>query len=496
MSGKPRRTLPIGGGYGSTPHQRVDTSSSPDNSTNGDGEKEEVFRPHPDVEKARRFNFDRLKREIGNFISRLSASSKKPGFAPWVVTIGLIDLILIFFLVQIPSTTVVVSGLVLLFTINFWLLNRRLRSAYSNPPVRPAERLAPETGLPARVYQVNTFYGRPDVVPGMKTDEARDRRRELLESRIIELYRLGIAPTIWIGNSSGKNVKSMMSVIISSIISTLTNVPCYVIPTMANAQTGRAGKLTDLKGMSASMRQLAQKIRSGELEDPADLHALVKSAPDGAFVISEDPEGDDDTSYFMSGMYRDVVNFIGRVTPFRVMDTGNDGAHKQSVTVAGIEMAHVVIITAWVQNVDGLDKLHEALGDYWRYANRYLGEGKPMGSRDSAEDIPVREKVEKAIIAFNAVQPDEDLSKYSQYVRIGAQRHADFQGTMSYVRYDNYLRNLLEGFSLAKLDSDTYVDYLAITALCFERTAELMGIDIPERHPAIENFGKSYLPTD
>ncbi len=417
---------------------------------------------------------------------RASTLSKRPGFTPRLVTLVLLTVLLSFaFAMLTPSTAqlvlIVALGLVIV-VVSALALSR----AYEPIPVEKSGTVAPVHGLPKWKYRVLKFYGRPDLVPAMKPDELRETRIRFMEERIREV-RMYIRPVIWIANSSGKNGKSMMSVIIASIIGRVTRQPCFVLPTMANDKTGRAGKLTGLKGHSASMRQLHTLIEDRKMTDPGQVYNYVFSNADGAYVVSEDPVGDIGAKYLGNGMFRKVLKFLLRASPIAVLDTGNDGAHENSVTATGLEEAHVAILTAWVENVDGMDKLKEALAEYVRYARLFEKVGLSQGLRLTATDIPMEEKIRKSIAIFNGVDTTSDLSTYADHVRIDMDNPPAFEGDIHCVRYDEYLRYLLEGFSIDMMARDTYLDYLSIIALAFERAAELMGVEVPARHPFIVN---------
>jgi hypothetical protein len=412
------------------------------------------------------------------------AASQRPGFAAWAYTVLLVDGLVVYASVSWLKGHTMLIVLGVLTVCNLLVATKTLGSAYKPPAEVPEGALLPTEGLPKYIYKVSRLYGRQNKVPKLTKEQQLYEETSLLKKRLRELY-LYVQPTIWIGNEKGNSAKTTLTVGGGNLIADTLRRKVLLLFTSANTTTGTASKLAGLVKKTLTVRQLSRRL--GGIETPRDLFSQVNNTEHGLYVVGEDSGGSTRDGYFQADRYGKIFQKAYEESELLLLDTGNDGAHVGSVTVFGLQRADVPIFTAYVGvgGEPGLDKLSETIADYIDYAQENgEADAKPLGRRRVGSDIPLIEKCLGGVVVFNGLKPDQDLEDYRQYIG-----NPDFKGAILGTHWDDYLSTVTKKFEPELMAARTTRDYFLVYVAAFEQAAKLLGVEIPERHPAIRDIG-------
>lgn len=415
----------------------------------------------------------------GKLGERISAARRQPGFVARSFTLLVIDAIWAFVSTQLLIGPALAVGLVILLMGNLLLFKKALDDAYRPPLEAPDDKRIPKEGWPKLWYWLMKRYGHPERVPQPTAKQQLNEEINLLEDWIRALYRY-VQPVIWVGNGKGNAAKSFQSVIMGKTLGkVLKQCRIVLLVTSAEPSTATPGALSGLKE-TLNVRQYYNMVKEGKLPHYKDLYRHAHTTADGLTVVQEELGGSTTEEYFSEEEMSTIIKDARDKADIVILDTGNDGPRKSSVTIAALKLADVAVFSAFVGAPQTVHKVGANMA-------RYLGHA--MLSRENGAQPKLRDMIVNAPVVFHGVQPDEDLSKYRQdYLHIGQAGHELYQGPVAGVRWDDYLNKVVEGLDIEEMNRATYRDHLVVTGITLREAARLQEIEVPECHPAVRNL--------
>lgn len=433
---------------------------------------------------------------MGKVSERLVRSTKKSGFMAWACLFGTIIMTLVMVALTANKTISVAVVVLIVVIVAFGIYRVYARSEVLDF-VAPDQVVLPDRGFSKIHYFVNDKFGRPDLVPEISKEQARDvfeQQIGLLEDRVKVIFNSGVHPNIWIGNQKGSSAKSVMAVIMGEIIAEITRGIVVLLPASTSTQTATAGKLAGVRGKTLTLRQYSSMLKSGNVTFH-DLSRSVAVTKSGLYVISEDTQSSD-KSNFSKARWEEVYNHLRKNSSVIISDTGNDDAYRYTVTSAGIRQADVVVVPANRLMIQTLQSAGATLAYYMQMQRgiRQSSELTKDGAAIEGASIPVSEKLLKSIVVLNAYNPEEGhedfMSRLIQGIKQSGEDPSKFSDTRVFgIHRDDHLYKTDEGLDYSQMARTTYFDYLVVVVAVFEQAAKLQEVTIPERDWLIKNVG-------
>jgi hypothetical protein len=366
----------------------------------------------------------------------------------------------------------------------------------------------PTQGWPKWHYRLNKHVRRrPDLVPKLNAAQHLAYTKDLLKERMLELGRLGIHPTIWVGNFKGGAGKTFITLVGASIMRWVLQLTIYVLPTSTNTKTGTVAKLAGLEGKTLTVRQYYARLAEFASPNFRKLGRAVAATDVGLFVIgedsgnrrarkdSEDSEPQTFRGRFLAPMFNAIFNNVREATHILWTDTGNDDVEEmededekdQSIVVQALRKAGVAVFACNLGVSETADKLGDTILDHFQIAEDE-GPGIPRKERKNESGIPLIDKIRYSVVAIIGVEKgQEDPELYRHLVDLGTDKHGEpiFQGKIVLIHKDEYLFTVKKNLDIFKISDLATWDFCNLDCTILEQAAWLLGIDVPQRHPAI-----------
>lgn len=300
------------------------------------------------------------------------------------------------------------------------------------------------------------------------------------EKALLEAYLRNLVThvrlIVTVANIKGGGSKTTTAIYLGSFITELARLTGFVIPATENTETSTAafnGGIPVDKALTVSeLARLNQELKSYHL-----LSARIPRTPTGLRIVSEDrggtvEPGDD----FGLEQFLAIERTVYPNADFIAWDTGNDNVKIGSVVLEAARRSGLIIFTATAENPTSLEILPNTV-------LRYLTDTAVPPVDELAGDRPemrisTAQKAASSIIVVSGVRNDGDAVKiYEKYVRGPAGMDA-FNGQFMTIPWDDHIGGKDVVADMSKIHYRTYMAYLRLAIVAYERAAQLQGIDL------------------
>lgn len=357
------------------------------------------------------------------------------------------------------------------------------QSPRSAPRRQPhPDAIIPDRGLPRIWYGFNRAIGRPDKVPPINAAQ----RQALLNARISELkFRLywlasipGLQPIISVVNIKGGASKTTTALYVGSFISEVTRKMTLVLPATSNTATSTVAEMAGLEdGSTIAISKLNQYIKKYDAYRAISTR-IRRTKPWGLAVVSKDPDNNASVSNIFDGeQFGTMVETILPNVDALILDGGNDNVQVGSIPLESVRRATVVVFTSTADQGASVDKIQPTMAAY----RTDVAEGDHGAGR-----VSTRDKINNSIVVVSKLPAGREVDFEELLSMPEGAAYEPFTGRTMTIPEDPYMlshEGRVPHCNIDRIQPETQAAYLELAVACYEKTAELTGIELSEYSP-------------
>jgi len=344
--------------------------------------------------------------------------------------------------------------------------------------VAPAGVPIPRKGVASFAYKICVFARRPDLVPRLGKREQYTYEVNNLEERL-RFLASHLQITISFVNIKGGASKTTIAVYCGAIIANVTRLTVRVLPaTQATATSTLALNSGIDPRDQLTVSGFAQVLK--ELPTYREQSARIPLTVNGLGVLSEDAAENVSKQYeFATTDFVDVVDAVHPNTDALLFDTGNDDVKDGSIVLEAVRRSDVVVFTATADKPVTLAKLGSSITTYLTDLTTDENISLSPGRHRSEKEISTQEKTKTSLAVVSGVGRKADPESYQKYTQrlndagevVG---NLGVEGKFHTIPWDSYMSTNIVA-NLDKIDKQTYLEFLKLCVLMYEKAAVLRG---------------------
>jgi MinD-like ATPase involved in chromosome partitioning or flagellar assembly len=368
----------------------------------------------------------------------------------------------------------------------------RVNTASRRQP--PEGAVLPDRGWAKFQYGLNRMFGRPDKVPDLSPAQKRDLQRaammraiEARDAKISELkHRLywlagipGLQPIISIINIKGGASKTTTALYVGTFISQVTRKTVLVLPTTSNTATSTVAAMAGMEpGTTISVSELSRDIKEyGAYRTVSN--RIPRTKPFGLAVVSEDPDDNANvTNEYGVDQFGKMVETILPSLDVLILDGGNDNIELGSVPLDAARRSTVLVFTSTADRGATVAKTKSTMAAY--RTDTLIAEN--MGEHW----VPTPEKVKHAIVVVSKLPQGAEVDFDALTQSSTDSPDVPFEGRTMTIPDDPYMASdggTVPVCNIDRIQPDTQLAYLELAVACYEQTAKLLKVELPEYAP-------------